>query len=846
MWRRTFIEPLALVVLLALLTGCPGPSAGLDPDLEPLRLVVDPQVTPATPTVEGLEEGDPPLPVGAILSAEGVQTDFVLGEFIVEAIDRAALAPLLARWGGVIVDELAPDADSEPGDLPSFLVRIDPNRADTSAMLEDFSALGPNAGGEYRLSSQAAQQLLAIVAHEAARHGAVLSLNLVYEPDGIVDGFTAEAPGSDAFAWSYMRLGGSQDIGVGAAWQLLEEAGRLHPWVPLMIIDGGFVPNDDFPTARRIRRANWGDGHRFGLHGTLVTVTAMGQVDNGFGAAGPAGPVARLIAMHAPSTSWKGWKEIRQVTGEERPLIVNMSYSRSVTDIVQLEALRYANKHLRPVRSRGALLFASASNGDRNIDRHANRCPGCPERELVLPCESDAVICVGGFTLDSTKRHTRQDSIDVLDNAACGGSNFGTKTGQESVEIYGPYVTWSALEDDPTANVLGRFCGTSSASPFVAGVAALVWAADPTLTREQVWLIMRETAHQGLADSPDVTGETRRINAFGAVTRALGYDAWSAPTITIDAPTSAPLGHEVWFEADARDHRGRVVPAVRWHIAGAERETRPAGARHVTFTDVLPVGTHTITATARDVVGFEATASATIVIDYQPLEVTITAPHAGSTTWANEPLNLHGGGWSGEVPLDDHQLSWRVISIGAGSTTVHSATGRTTTVPANRLPPGRYRIELTGSDGVETASRTITRDLAQKPAWFPTATIISPEHGDRHPIPVTAAAATIDFAGSASDPEDGVLDGTSLRWTALIVSADGLVEWESVLCEGSTFRGVAHPPRDCGAFSAQLGVMNAGPTNQATDYTIRLEAKDSDGHTHGPEVGIKVVIPPAP
>ena len=85
------------------------------------------------------------------------------------------------------------------------------------------------------------------------------------------------------------------------------------------------------------------------------------------------------------------------------------------------------------------------------------------------------------------------------------------------------------------------FGGTSSATPLVAGIAALVLAANPTLTRDQVRTILQDTAEKiGPKGSYNASGHSReygygRVNAAKAVARSTQSKAAKAAVKTTKA-----------------------------------------------------------------------------------------------------------------------------------------------------------------------------------------------------------------------------------------------------------------------------------------------------------------------
>ncbi|GGL98857.1 S8 family peptidase [Micromonospora yangpuensis] len=791
-------------------TGTPGSTVSgplafrVDPALSAPRLTVDPVGRLGTDRKLGVVAGPDDSPVG-----------LVLDEVMVRVAAQTELDAFLARWGGQVLDSFAPDEQGQ-----DHLVRVDVGRADPAGLVADLLAAEPGRSGVYRVGDERALRLLALAAAEW-RSGTELVLDWLVEPTGIVDGEVYESADIplNVFDWSFMRAGGAMDTGVAPAWQLLESKGRLSKQVKYLVQDGGFQSNLDFPSKVSLHKVEWGkpntndctNGTPCPFHGTDVVLAGMGRVDNGYGTAGPAGPVVEeLVAVRNGIDYWTVLRRLEKAAEETHPDVVNLSFTRDV-DLGKAWARTWTDRRMEHVRATGAVIVASAGNNGKNIDGDL----------LYVPCESTHVICVGGMNTDAT---------------VAAGSNFGTNDLTTSVEIYGPMcVRTLADSGKPVGDATKRTCGTSVAAPFVGGVAALVLAADPSLTSAEVRDILNSTAHVGGLGAK-VTGSQRRIDALAAVARALGVKI-DKPTVSISTPkTKQQFGvHQtVDLWGTATDFLGKQIP-ITWtsSIDGVLGDTS------VTVVPSLSAGTHVITASATDSLGRTGSATVTVTVVDSPTTTAIISPPAGLTLTPGQSVSLVGASNDPDAfgPVPDTEASW---TVRRGGTVVFQATGHQALLPAGTVTAGAYTVTFTAGGTSAQRAFTVTALLAgQHP---PAATITQPAT----PLQLTMADGkpkSVTFAGAGTDVEDGAVSGTRYRWTAY---GDGGVK--KVLCQGSAVPtdGPIDDvvlPKSCASFTAQLGQLDSGHTG--TTWSVWLEVFDSTGliGVDSVPVQIQVVTP---
>ena len=524
--------------------------------------------------------------------------------------DKTAVESFVKRSGGTVVRRLVP-GDAGLRAPSQYLVRIDAKSANIEQMVSDLKKLNPGKSGKLIVSSDAGLALIAIASHEAAA-GQPIGINFVLSPTGYSDrnllegmppaGSSTSPPQGESFnrnpnTWSYfVRGAGTQNIGVGDAWRVLDQVGRLKPIVKIAVIDGGFLSNDDNPSDFTIdTNSIWAkDPNRkneqkctSGLvcdwHGTNVVGTLMGVANNSYGAAGPAGPVATALAIRSSGDvfNYLGSFIAARMSNAR---IVNMSFSGGVPFLLSWAVLPVDALTVL-MHGTGQMLFASAGNDGLDVDGKDCAWPfdwPCWERVWYVPCENGGVTCIGALTRNSDQKLP--------------SSNYGSDT----VALFGPGSVW--VGPDLQYQDVHGFSATSAASPFVAGVAALVVAANPTLTNNDVEKILIDTAN------PSNDALVRRyVNAYGAVIKALGG---TPPEITIAVDVAQQFGacETLYnFSATTTDP-DNGPPTVKW----ASSLQNPLGAGNW-FSRTLSPGSHKITATATDGIGLSTQSNAVVV-----------------------------------------------------------------------------------------------------------------------------------------------------------------------------------------------------------------------------------------
>ncbi|MEK6273942.1 MAG: S8 family serine peptidase [Actinomycetota bacterium] len=217
-------------------------------------------------------------------------------------------------------------------------------------------------------------------------------------------------------------------------------------------------------------------------HGTFVSSLAAGSVDNNEGIAGFGGD-AKLLMVKAVGAG-DSFSDVDEAAAivyavDHGANIVNLSIGGEGTSPLEQRAVQYAASH-------NVLLVAAAGNEYR--EGNPIEYPAAALQPPGSRGQGGIGLSVGASTIGG-KRASFSNTGSQISLAAPGERVFG------AVAASSPRDWWprSALPGS-TAGLYGWSSGTSFSSPEVAGAAALVWAANPSLTAQQVAGILKATA----------------------------------------------------------------------------------------------------------------------------------------------------------------------------------------------------------------------------------------------------------------------------------------------------------------------------------------------------------------
>jgi subtilisin family serine protease len=220
-------------------------------------------------------------------------------------------------------------------------------------------------------------------------------------------------------------------------------------------------------------------------HGTACSSIIAGQSNNGIGLAGVAGGKnandgARIMVLRVGTRSVIPLSaEIAALdyAHENHARVISMSFGGATGGQPEEDAV---NRAWDSGGSTGALVLAAGGNGNA----------GNPGGLIDLPAGFDNCVCVGATTIFSNWPVTTSTLLVPEERA-----DFSKVGPEMDISAPGVHIISAASGTDSYMNTpFSQFTGTSAATPVVAGLAALLFSAKPSLTPLQTREILYNTA----------------------------------------------------------------------------------------------------------------------------------------------------------------------------------------------------------------------------------------------------------------------------------------------------------------------------------------------------------------
>ncbi len=646
--------------------------------------------------------------VALVRDQKGVVSAFVDDEIVVRN-DPAAVAALVSKYKARVVRQIKVNMISTDGKplppaqtTPTTVLQID---ATASPLRLEEEALAIKALGTHTFSTQKAANLAAILAHERAA-GRNVHLYVLGEAAGFTTSSKEQADlngVSDAYRWPEFDH---------RAWQYVAAAGvKMHPTIA--IIDGGFWLNSkgipcgyaidslcqvtgspagrsDLPAFMIEGDATGGSGTAGGenpatctggsscpWHGNKSASVAVGAVNNGTGAAGMGGPVA-IPMLIKTDTSIPETVAAIEAAVSHGASIISISSTADCNSWCQTWYTITGSSTSSPNGAMESVILVVAAAGNDSQDAgDANAWP-CTAFALS---SAYSPLCVGAM-------YSAPDNNGYFTEMYGGGSSYSNYG--HNVQIWAP-TNIHTMPDGSSNGALTYHDGTSASTPYVAGVAALMKAVNPSLTGPQLASILIANGQQCISSAypSDLPQDGVLIYPLQAVLAANSGKS-VAPEITITSPKSGDKVGQAVFQAviftasvenifdgkwpnppvngacpepPSMGSAGRPLGPVVWTSSAKDDVPMGQGAsiRYV-FSPTAKPGKRTIKATVTNAQGLSA--SNEITVDYEPQigapNVVIMYPPPGATVPAGTiPVRGYAKSAAGLGDVSCDELQWQ-------------------------------------------------------------------------------------------------------------------------------------------------------------------------------------------
>ena len=420
-----------------------------------------------------------------------------------DAAVEALVAELAAKGDAAFVSPVFLDARGLPRIItPHLLIGVDPALAPTEvdALLAPYGTIEARhfAGlrNVYRVRSASRNGFTVLAdANTLAAHPATTFA----EPDMILQGEVQHIPNDPLFGGQWaLNQGNDQDMDAPEAWDV--ETG--DPGITVVILDLGIqqnhpdlnqLPGQDFAGSV----PGGGPDNSCDNHGTAVAGCVSGTIDNSVGIVGVAPDCTVRSGKIGIATSFFGFC---LGTFDSQPSMLANALNWSVTVGARATNSSFSYGQSATVdsayqnsRNNGVNHFAATGNGGGS--------------SISYPSSLNSIAAVGALQANGTRASFSQYGTGIAFSAPGADIDSTDRTGGAGYQD-GDYVF--GLD------------GTSFASPYAAGIAALILSVDDSLTPAEVEQLMRDTSVDLGAAGYDTTYGSGFLNAYNAVTGTAG------------------------------------------------------------------------------------------------------------------------------------------------------------------------------------------------------------------------------------------------------------------------------------------------------------------------------------
>lgn len=451
-----------------------------------------------------------------------------------------------------------------------------------------------------------------VLARELARLPGVLSVERqVTRRSAAEPSLAPAAVSGGAYQWQYRAIGVDR---------VPEGVLRAAQAVTIAVVDTGadlgapdLAAKQPLTYSVRTRSADVTD---LNGHGTFVASLAAGSVTNDDGVAG-AGGDAQLIVVQAGGANGS-FTDVQEAAAivyavDRGAKIVNLSLGGPETSATERRAVDYAV-------SKGALLVAAVGN------EYEEGNPVEYPAALLQPPGSHGLGGRGLAVAASTREGVRASFSNTgshLSVAAPGQEVFGALSSAAPAGRY-PRVPLPGAK----AGLYGYASGTSFAAPQVSGVAALVWAANPNLTAQEVATIIEETASGRGAWNQELGYGV--VDAAAAVARAAGT---APPSVQLIGTRVGRRVSLAWAASGAGAYRLSVA-----QNGGSERVLMDATTSTSASFSLAPGATYAFRVSVLDQAGMPTATSSPWTVSLLQAEARLTL--AASRRTGRRPLSV--------------------------------------------------------------------------------------------------------------------------------------------------------------------------------------------------------------